>query len=606
MTEFLSFAPGVQRLRRITSALFFFLLVLSLLALRLPTLCARPPDVRILAVAALALDAKTQEESSTGGTPGAAGPTTVGAPSANKMTGGAQDKGGPIFNVKAYGAAGDGTTDDLEAIKSAIAAATSAGGGTILFPAGTYRTSGEIVITSHHINLLGVGVGATDIRCDASVMKAIRFGFKGTTPGTSITASYCSVSKMDVTRALGTIPVDSVGIAWESFAKCSEQDVVVRNHYYCRSFEGGANGISTAWRGLNCYAGNATRAYVWFKGAAGVTFYGAYFGYGSEIADPVYCIEVSGKANDINFTDATVIPHGGRPTRPDVFGFTNYTSTTGVFSLINFNTENVRYAFVSDDSSPNVNELKIVGGRWASRAPNLFNLDSATTLSNFSISGGATVAGNFDFPAASLWSKVQGCFFGGAVTLTGGVVPGAKGKSADMAFNGNTCNGSLTASGAWDALSVEGNAVRGTITNKATGNVTFGDNGQIETLKPFVMSVADVSLTTVSEKDVFTVPAGKTFVCTGGYAVLTKVTGYNSSVAPLFYLSSSGEHGRLATAGVIDPNVFNVVGQTAYMSPLNKGGGAVALSGSTVAIHVDQANTSTALVAKVFVTGFYY
>jgi hypothetical protein len=45
-----------------------------------------------------------------------------------------QDKGGEIYNVKAYGAVGDGTTDDYTAVMAAISAAQNANGGTIYFP----------------------------------------------------------------------------------------------------------------------------------------------------------------------------------------------------------------------------------------------------------------------------------------------------------------------------------------------------------------------------------------------------------------------------------------------------------------------------------------
>jgi polygalacturonase len=42
------------------------------------------------------------------------------------------------FNVRAFGARGDGRTLDTDAINAAIAAASAAGGGTVLFPAGRY------------------------------------------------------------------------------------------------------------------------------------------------------------------------------------------------------------------------------------------------------------------------------------------------------------------------------------------------------------------------------------------------------------------------------------------------------------------------------------
>ena len=43
-----------------------------------------------------------------------------------------------VFNVRDYGAKGDGTTLDSPAINDAISAAGTAGGGTVVLPAGTY------------------------------------------------------------------------------------------------------------------------------------------------------------------------------------------------------------------------------------------------------------------------------------------------------------------------------------------------------------------------------------------------------------------------------------------------------------------------------------
>ena len=45
------------------------------------------------------------------------------------------------FNVKSYGATGDGVTLDTEAINKAIEACSSAGGGKVYFPAGTYLSA---------------------------------------------------------------------------------------------------------------------------------------------------------------------------------------------------------------------------------------------------------------------------------------------------------------------------------------------------------------------------------------------------------------------------------------------------------------------------------
>jgi polygalacturonase len=53
-----------------------------------------------------------------------------------------------VFDVRAFGAKGDGKTPDRDAINKAIDAAASAGGGTVTFPAGTYVT-GSIRLRSN-------------------------------------------------------------------------------------------------------------------------------------------------------------------------------------------------------------------------------------------------------------------------------------------------------------------------------------------------------------------------------------------------------------------------------------------------------------------------
>ena len=62
------------------------------------------------------------------------------------------------YNVRAFGAVGDGKTLDSPAINKAIAAAAEAGGGTVLLPPGTYL-SGSIRLKSN-IHLM-IDAGAT-------------------------------------------------------------------------------------------------------------------------------------------------------------------------------------------------------------------------------------------------------------------------------------------------------------------------------------------------------------------------------------------------------------------------------------------------------------
>lgn len=60
------------------------------------------------------------------------------------------------FNVKDFGAKGDGVTDDINAINAAIAACTAAGNGIVWFPTSNYRVSAQ-VLNPANVELRGSG-----------------------------------------------------------------------------------------------------------------------------------------------------------------------------------------------------------------------------------------------------------------------------------------------------------------------------------------------------------------------------------------------------------------------------------------------------------------
>ena len=73
------------------------------------------------------------------------------------------DKGSMVYNVRAYGAVGDGTTDDTVAIQATINAANAVGGGIVLIPMGTYKIT--TALTSYaRIFIVGNGVGVSVIK----------------------------------------------------------------------------------------------------------------------------------------------------------------------------------------------------------------------------------------------------------------------------------------------------------------------------------------------------------------------------------------------------------------------------------------------------------
>lgn len=119
-----------------------------------------------------------------------------------------------VINVKDFGAAGDGKTDDTAAIKAAISAAQDAPyKGEIYFPSGEYCFSEQLVFDG--VKVAGAGMGSTTLKLVASVgpdVPAIQLA-KG------IVARRVSFRDIQVrsgiaipSAALGTSPSESNGI----------------------------------------------------------------------------------------------------------------------------------------------------------------------------------------------------------------------------------------------------------------------------------------------------------------------------------------------------------------------------------------------------------
>jgi len=70
---------------------------------------------------------------------------------------------GAVYNVLDYGAVGNGSTDDTVAIQAAIDAANAAGGGTVYFPAGTYKLTDTVNLKAN-VKLQGAGRRVTYLK----------------------------------------------------------------------------------------------------------------------------------------------------------------------------------------------------------------------------------------------------------------------------------------------------------------------------------------------------------------------------------------------------------------------------------------------------------
>ena len=68
-----------------------------------------------------------------------------------------------VYNVRDYGAVGDGSTDDSAAFVSVNAAIKTAGGGVMYIPPGTYAIASDVKIDARKMTIQGAGMGTTTI-----------------------------------------------------------------------------------------------------------------------------------------------------------------------------------------------------------------------------------------------------------------------------------------------------------------------------------------------------------------------------------------------------------------------------------------------------------
>lgn len=117
-----------------------------------------------------------------------------------------------FYNVRSYGAVGNGVTDDRAAITAAIAIAQAGGGGIVFFPAGTYRITAAFPLPGN-ILLMGGGGKSSKLAIDSGASAGILtlpgnsegqiagavgmwFGaINGAAPGIIITASNISTGE---------------------------------------------------------------------------------------------------------------------------------------------------------------------------------------------------------------------------------------------------------------------------------------------------------------------------------------------------------------------------------------------------------------------------
>jgi len=148
-----------------------------------------------------------------------AGPQTVTQPSGTSLI--ANSFGGAIFNVKGYGATGNGSTDDTASITAAISALTTNGGGTLYFPKGTYLTS----TCNFTLSVPTAVKGDTEPSIDLTNMGSSIVCASGTAKLFNVTASIVTFSDIGLFNGQTTNPTAGAGIYAASSSATQEVDL---------------------------------------------------------------------------------------------------------------------------------------------------------------------------------------------------------------------------------------------------------------------------------------------------------------------------------------------------------------------------------------------
>ncbi len=132
-----------------------------------------------------------------------------------------------VYDVKAYGATGDGSTNDTSAIQSAINAA--AGGGVVLFPTGTYLITSTLTV--NHDSIVLTGSGASSIIKVAGSALGIDVIVIG---DGAATRAHCGVRNLRIVAA--SQKTAGVGVHLNRCFKIWLQNIQIENQFRALQF----------------------------------------------------------------------------------------------------------------------------------------------------------------------------------------------------------------------------------------------------------------------------------------------------------------------------------------------------------------------------------
>ena len=377
-----------------------------------------------------------------------------------------------VYNLRDFGAALNGATDDAAALTTALTAASTAGGGVVVVP-GTARCASGITIPDK-VTLAGVAPafggtpGLSKLVFDLAVTTCV-------TIGTGATASS-GLRDIVVTRAAGTIPSGSIGVYCYGGYNPTVCNVVAQRHD--QGFHFAANGLTGGISAhvSNIYTGAIQDAHLVIDGWP--EFYCSNSRLGTNGAIDLNCNAyvritggvVGGGPNTVNFSQCHF--NQGQNLAAAWLEFKAFTATGGVvaqeYGFTACHVEQAGSGIVSDAGSTLLARVSLSQVVWNSSNPFLA-LNAASQIDHWLIEN-CQIFGAFTLaPTAQInFLTMVGNTFAGLVSITSPAATNSVG-----CLSSNTFTAGLTLAGPWGALQSHDAMTGGAASITASGALDY-------------------------------------------------------------------------------------------------------------------------------------
>jgi len=256
-----------------------------------------------------------------------------------------------VYNVLSYGANRAGTSSSSTAIAAAIAAAAAAGGGVVYFPAGTYKITAAITVTSANISLIGDGRGWTTIKNYGTAVDAITYVPSVTTEMNAVIANLAITTNTQSSGyGIDVVKVQNLII---SNVNVSGHLIGIGFNYATTNAKSTVQNVQASVAGVTSSA--PSPAWPFYVECRGVAFRDCYALGGSTTAEVGYHIVGSYNTFDRCFADSL--------TAGTAYGWEITSSATNVTLIACSGTGNDTDVLVASSGDTNIN---LVGCQFAS------------------------------------------------------------------------------------------------------------------------------------------------------------------------------------------------------------------------------------------------